>query len=903
MATRYVHRFGADIGDAEPKKLLGGKGAGLSEMTRLEIPVPPGFTIDTNACRAWMDTEGEVEGLDAQVAEALAALEADVGRALGDAGDPLLVSVRSGAAISMPGMMDTILNLGLNDETVEGLAAKSGDRRFAFDAYRRLLDMYGDVVLGVEREHFEGAMRALKGEKGDPDMDDTGLDAEALEELCRRYRAIIDEKADRPFPQDPRAQLDGAIAAVFDSWDNPRARRYRKMNEIPESLGTAVNVQAMVFGNMGDDCGSGVLFTRSPSTGARDLFGEFLQNAQGEDVVAGIRTPRPLTKSAARRGQAKDALEDVMPGPFETLSEIAARLEKHYRDMQDIEFTIEKGRTFILQTRTGKRTAHAAVRIAVEMVDEGLIDRDTAVLRVPPDSLEQLLHATLPEPGELEKRGVKPIAKGLPASPGAAVGQIVMDADEAEKLAEEGKAVVLVRRETSPEDIHGMKAAKGIVTATGGMTSHAAVVARGLGKCCVAGASGLDVDYAGRKVRARSPGGETVELEPGELITLDGTHGLIYRGELDVGSAATIPELERLMEWADGHRRLRIRANADTPSGARTARSYGAEGIGLCRTEHMFFAQDRLEAVRCMVLAGPHPDVREKWLAKLEPMQREDFVEIFRAMDGLPVTIRLLDWPLHEFLPREARDLQAVSQALGVDVEVVRRRALELHETNPMLGHRGVRVGLTSPEIYRMQTRAILHAAAECAAEGVDVRPEIMLPVVALAEELAALRPIVEEAAREALASKGAEVDYLIGTMIELPRACLVAGALAEHAEFFSFGTNDLTQTTLGISRDDAGRFLPFYVHDPGGLMEADPFARLDVHGVGELVRTGTERGRARREALKVGLCGEHGGDPRSIDFCHRIGLDYVSCSPPRLPIARLAAAQAAIRAETSDGA
>jgi pyruvate,orthophosphate dikinase len=892
----YVHRFGDDIGDARPKQLLGGKGAGLSEMTRLGIPVPPGFTIDTNACRAWMETGGKVEGLEAQVEAAVEALEEELGRKLGDRRDPLLVSVRSGAAISMPGMMDTILNLGLNDETVEGLADKSGDRRFAFDAYRRLLDMYGDVVLGVDRARFEEALAALKKELGNPAMSDAEIPAEGLERLCGRYRAIIDEVAERPFPGDARAQLWGAIAAVFESWDNPRARRYRKMNEIPESLGTAVNVQAMVFGNMGDDSGSGVLFTRSPSTGAKDLFGEFLQNAQGEDVVAGIRTPRPLTKSAARRGQAKDALEDVMPEPFAVLRDIAERLERHFRDMQDIEFTIEKGRTYILQTRTGKRTAHSAVRIAVEMVDEGLIDRNEAVLRVPAESLEQLLHATLPAPDELEKQGVTPVAKGLPASPGAAVGQIVMDADEAERLAEAGKDVILVRRETSPEDIHGMKAARGIVTATGGMTSHAAVVARGLGKCCVAGASGLEVDYAAQRVRARLPGGEGVELEPGELVTLDGTHGLIYRGELDVGSAAAVPELERLMEWADEHRRLRVRANADTPSGTRTARSYGAEGIGLCRTEHMFFAADRLEAVRCMVLAGDHREVRAKWLEKIEPMQREDFLQIFEAMDGLPVTIRLLDWPLHEFLPRETDDLTAVANALGVDVEVVRQRALALHETNPMLGHRGVRVGLTAPEIYRMQTRAILHAAAECRAKGIDVRPEIMIPVVALAEELGAMRPIVEEAAREALAEKGVEVPYLIGTMIELPRACLVAGELAKHAEFFSFGTNDLTQTTFGISRDDAGRFMPFYVHDPGGLMEADPFARLDTSGVGELVKIGTERGRSQRAELKVGLCGEHGGDPRSIDFCHRVGLDYVSCSPPRLPIARLAAAQAAIR-------
>jgi pyruvate, orthophosphate dikinase len=883
--TRYVHRFGDDIGDRDPKAFLGGKGAGLAEMTRLGIPVPPGFTIDTRACLTFLEG-GAIEGLSAAVDEALAALEGEMGRRLGDPTDPLLVSVRSGAAISMPGMMDTILNLGLTDASVEGLAARSGDRRFAFDAYRRLLDMYGSVVLGVERERFEEALEALETERGDPSMSDVALDAEALEALCERYRGLIAE-AGAPFPQDASAQLHGAIEAVFASWNNPRAKRYRRMQEIDDALGTAVNVQAMVFGNRGDDSGSGVLFTRSPSTGEKVLYGEFLPNAQGEDVVAGIRTPQSLTRAGARPGRPTKSLEETVPEALATLRDIAERLEAHYRDMQDIEFTIERERVWILQTRTGKRTAAAAVKIAVELVDEERITEGEAIGRVDPESLEQLLHPTLPAPDELERQGIAPIARGLPASPGAAVGVIVLDADEAERRAAEGASVILVRRETSPEDIHGMKAALGIVTSTGGMTSHAAVVARGLGKCCVAGVGGLEVDYRRGLVRA-SEGGRTVELAPGDTVTVDGTHGLLYQGELDVGSAATVPELERLMAWADEARRLGIRANTDTPSGARAARSYGAEGIGLCRTEHMFFAEERLLAVRCMVLAEG-AEARRRWLDRLEPMQREDFAGIFQAMDGLPVTVRLLDWPLHEFLPREDPDIASVADALEVDVEALRRRAEAMHESNPMLGHRGVRVGLITPDIYRMQVRAILRAAGEVTRRGVRVRPEIMIPVVSLASELAAMRRLVDEVAEEV----GAGVPFAFGTMIELPRACLVADALARSADFFSFGTNDLTQTTFGISRDDAGKFLPAY-RDAGHL-ESDPFARLDVDGVGALVELGTSRGRGGNAELKVGVCGEHGGDPRSIAFCHRVGVDYVSCSPPRLPVARLAAAQAAL--------
>ena len=894
--NRWVYTFGDGIPkDAKPKQLLGGKGAGLTEMTRLGIPVPPGFTITTEACLSYSSNRGKMpDGLEGEVGEHLGRLEQAIGKRFGDAAEPLLVSVRSGAAVSMPGMMDTILNLGLNDQTVEGLAKSSGDRRFAFDAYRRLLEMYGDVVLGVPREKFEEAFTEVKKALGNPSMNDQEVPAENLEELVAESKQIIERETGKPFPQDVRDQLWGSIGAVFRSWDNPRAVRYRTMQGIPHDMGTAVNVQAMVFGNMGDDSGSGVCFTRSPSTGEKVLYGEFLANAQGEDVVAGIRTPRPMTAAASSPGREKESLEHFMPHAFEEIRGIGEKLERHFRNMQDIEFTIEKKRVFILQTRTGKRTAHAAVKIAVDMVQEKLLSEEEALLAVDPEALDQLLHDRLPEPDALAKRGIAPIASGLPASPGAAMGIIVLDADEAEAKAAEGKHVILVRRETSPEDIHGMKAALGIVTATGGMTSHAAVVARGLGKCCVAGVSAMNVDYDGNKVTVRTERGDLIELSRGDTISLDGTHGKIYQGELDVEAAAKVPEFETLMGWADSRRRMRGRANADTPRGAKTARSYGAEGVGLCRTEHMFFAEDRLEAMRCMVLADSS-DEHAKWLEKIEPMQREDFAAIFEAMDGLPVTVRLLDWPLHEFLPREDQEYAQVAKALGVAADTVKKRAQALTEVNPMLGHRGVRVGLTAPEIYRMQTRAILSAAVDCAGRGITVEPEIMIPVVALAAELVAMRDIVAETAAEVL-GEGAKVTYKLGTMIELPRACLVAGKLAETAEFFSFGTNDLTQTTFGISRDDAGRFLSKYLEDKRGLLTHDPFARLDREGVGELIRIATERGKKTRGSLKVGVCGEHGGDPGSIAFCEELGLDYVSCSPPRLPIARLAAAQATIR-------
>ncbi|MAQ19602.1 MAG: pyruvate, phosphate dikinase [Sandaracinus sp.] len=902
MTDSHVFLFDDDLGpeyaDAQARKdLLGGKGAGLNVMRSLGIPVPPGFTLTTEVCNHFRTHEGSFpEGTEDQVRAALAAVEKEVGRGFGDAAKPLLVSVRSGARASMPGMMDTILNLGLTDETVEGLASGSGDRRFAFDAYRRLLQMYGDVVLGVEHAEFEEVLGGLKRELGNPRMLDSEMPVDGLEELVRRYKKLIADQGTIPFPQDVWAQLWGAVGAVFRSWDNQRAIRYRRMQGFSDDWGTACTVQAMVFGNMGMTSGSGVCFTRNPSTGEKVLYGEYLPNAQGEDVVAGIRTPLNITAAGAPPGREDETLERQMPEVFQSIVALCEKLEAHYGDMQDVELTVERGKAWVLQTRTGKRTAHAAVRIAKELVDEGVLTREQALLKVDAGVLDQLLHARLPTPDELAAQGVHPAASGLPASPGAATGKIVFDADEAERLAGEGTDVILVRRETSPEDIHGMKAAQGIVTATGGMTSHAAVVARGLGKCCVAGCSGLHVDYQKQEVVTHGDGGATATFRAGEVITLDGTHGKVYGGALDVVAAAKVPELELLMEWADEVRTLRVRTNADTPRQARLARSYGAEGIGLCRTEHMFFADERLEAVRCVVLADT-PEKRKEWLAKIEPMQREDFTEIFRAMDGLPVTVRLLDWPLHEFLPREKADHESVAKALGESVATLEARAEQMHEVNPMLGHRAVRVGLTMPAIYETQVRALLQAALDVSAEGVAVHPEIMIPVVGIPAELAKARALVEKTAEALFAEAGRRVEYQVGTMIELPRACLVADQLAETAQFFSFGTNDLTQTTFGISRDDAGRFLPTYV-DELRILDADPFARLDEEGVGELVAIACERGRKTRPDIKLGLCGEHGGDPRSIDFCHRTGLSYVSCSPPRLPIARLAAAQSALRAK-----
>jgi pyruvate,orthophosphate dikinase len=895
--TRYVHLF-SDPPAAQVKELLGGKGAGLAEMTRLGIPVPPGLTITTEACRATTAAGGTwPETLRAEVLENLAKVEQELGARFGDTTQPLLLSVRSGARVSMPGMMDTILNVGLNDATVEALAARTGDRRFAFDAYRRFLTMYGGVVLGVDRHHFEEHLGALKRELGNPSMPDPEVPAAALETLVGRLKALVLAETGKPFPEDPHAQLWGAVAAVFESWNSKRAVTYRRMYNYPDDWGTAVNVQSMVFGNMGDDCGTGVAFTRNPSTGERLLYGEYLLNAQGEDVVAGIRTPRPIAAAASPRGREHESLERALPEVYAQFVEVATRLEQHFRDVQDIEFTIQRKKLWLLQTRNGKRTGRAAVRIAVEMVDEGLITEQEAVLRVDPGAVEQLLHPRVPAPERLAQEGIFPLAAGLPASPGAATGIIVFDADDAVRTAKDGTKVLLVRGETSPEDIHGMKAAQGILTAMGGMTSHAAVVARGMGKCCVAGVSDLHVDVRAGKLVVRAHGGSAERtFVRGDVLTLDGTAGKVYAGEVPVEPAAAVAGFDRLMGWVDAARRMRVRANADTPKGARDARAFGAEGIGLCRTEHMFFAADRLSAMRCVVLAGT-PEVRASWLARIEPMQRQDFVEIFRAMAGLPVTIRLLDWPLHEFMPREAAEFAQIAKELSEPVDVVARRAEQLHEINPMLGHRGARLGLTHPDVYATQARAILDAACLVAEEGVDVRPEIMIPVVMLAEELARIEQTVRAAAEAVFTARGRRVAYLFGTMIELPRACVVADRIAASAEFFSFGTNDLTQTTLGVSRDDAGHFLPDYLGEGLRVLTRDPFASIDVEGVGALVRMACERGRGARPEIKLGICGEHGGDPSSIAFFEEVGLAYVSCSPFRVPIARIAAAQATLRA------
>lgn len=859
----WVYEFGADIGDREPKALLGGKGAGLAEMTRLGIPVPPGFTITTEACRAFGDVGGRFpDELNAELSDALAALERTTGRRLGDPGAPLLLSVRSGAPISMPGMMDSVLDLGIDEAMIESLAEEFGSRRFALDSLRRFLGMYSDVVLGLEVES----------------LPDAELSEASLERVVADHRRAIEESGAR-FPSDPRAQLHDAIGAVFRSWDNDRARRYRDIHAIPHDMGTAVNVQAMVFGNLGEDSGSGVVFTRNPATGRARLYGEYLSDAQGEDVVAGIRTPRAIA-----------SLEETQPEALREIRAHAATLERHFRDLQDIEITIERGKVFVLQTRNGKRTAAAAVKVAVDMVGEELLTRDEALLRVDPASLDQLLHARVASPEALAGRGVHAVARGLPASPGAATGEIVFDADEAERRAAEGTDVILVRRETSPEDIHGMKAALGIVTATGGMTSHAAVVARGLGTCCVAGVGALRVDYHEQRVTITPEDGPEQILGPGDVLTLDGTRGLIYIGPTDVEPATTSSELETLLAWADERRELGVRANADTVATAQVARGWGAEGIGLCRTEHMFFADERIEAMRAMVLAEDDEE-RARWLDVIAPMQRADFQGIFEVMEGLPVTVRLLDWPLHEFLPYEDAQLDALAIELGRPASELRARVASLGESNPMLGHRGVRLHLTQPAIPRMQVRAMVEAALAHVASGGQVALEIMIPVVAFAEEVEAMRALVLEVVEEA---GGTELGIHVGTMIELPRACLVAGDIARHAEFFSFGTNDLTQTTLGISRDDGATFIPAYRQKE--LIDADPFACLDQRGVGELVAFAVERGRARRPGLGLGLCGEHGGEPSSIEFCHRVGLDYISCSPPRLPTARLAAAHAALK-------
>ena len=882
MTTQYVYRFGGGVDDkgAGNKNLLGGKGANLDGMAAIGLPVPPGFTITTEVCTAYYaNGEAFPDGLSAQVANGIAHIETVTGKSFGDPANPLLVSVRSGARVSMPGMMDTVLNLGLNDKTVEGLAASSGDARFAWDSYRRFIQMYADVVLGLDHHAFEDALEIAKEDRGY--FLDTELQADDLIELVAEYKKLVEAEWGKPFPQDVNEQLWGAVGAVFASWESDRAKVYRRLNSIPGDWGTAVNVQAMVFGNMGDTSATGVAFTRDPATGETDYYGEYLINAQGEDVVAGIRTPQYLTKAAREVAGAKPlSMEEAMPEAYAELAAVFDTLERHYRDMQDIEFTVERGTLWMLQTRSGKRTAKAALKIAVDMASEGLISRDEAVLRVDPMALDQLLHPTLDPQAPRDV-----LTKGLPASPGAASGKIVFDADTAEKWNDLGEAVILVRVETSPEDIHGMHAARGILTARGGMTSHAAVVARGMGRPCVSGAGSLAIDNATKILRVAGR-----ELKEGDILTIDGATGEVMAGAVPTLQPELVGDFGTLMEWADGARRMKVRANAETPLDAQTARDFGAEGIGLCRTEHMFFDASRITAVRQMILAEDEKG-RRAALDRLLPEQRKDFAAIFGVMAGLPVTIRLLDPPLHEFLPTQESDFAEVAEAAGVGIEVLKQRASELHEFNPMLGHRGCRLGVTYPEIYEMQARAIFEAA--CALETAPV-PEIMIPLVATRRELELMKDVVDKAAGAVFAEQGKQIDYLVGTMIELPRAALMADEIAETGAFFSFGTNDLTQTTLGVSRDDAARFLIHYVDK--GIYATDPFVSLDVEGVGQLIEIATAKGRQTRPDIKLGICGEHGGDPASIAFCEQTGLDYVSASPYRVPIARLAAAQAALR-------
>ena len=880
--TNYVYRFGGGVSDGGSldKTLLGGKGANLDGMAAIGLPVPPGFTISTPMCARYYD-EGETfpPELTPQVAEGIAHIQQVTGKMFGDAADPLLVSVRSGARVSMPGMMDTVLNLGLNDATVEGLVASSGDARFAWDSYRRFIQMYADVVLELDHGSFEEALEIAKEDKGF--YLDTELTADDLKALVGDYKKLVEEQWGKPFPQDVHDQLWGAVGAVFGSWQSERAKVYRRINNIPGDWGTAVNVQAMVFGNMGETSATGVAFTRDPATGENAYYGEFLINAQGEDVVAGIRTPQYLTRAARERANAKPlSMEEAMPEVYGQLAGVFAILETHYRDMQDIEFTVERGALWMLQTRSGKRTAKAALKIAVDMAEQGLITRDEAVARIDPSALDQLLHPTL------DPKAVRDVlAKGLPASPGAASGMAVFDSDTAEKRAEMGESVILVRMETSPEDIHGMHAAKGILTARGGMTSHAAVVARGMGRPCVSGAGNVAIDAKERIFRV---GGR--EVREGEIITIDGSSGEVMFGEVATVQPELSGDFAALMVWADAARRMKVRANAETPADCRIARDFGAEGVGLCRTEHMFFEASRITSVRQMILAEDEAG-RRAALAKLLPEQRSDFKGIFEVMAGLPVTIRLLDPPLHEFLPTEEHDFSDVAEAAGVGIEILKRRAAELHEFNPMLGHRGCRLGVTYPEIYEMQARAIFEAACDLAESPI---PEVMVPLVGTRRELDLMKDVIDQTAEAVFAERGKRIEYMVGTMIELPRAALMAGEIAEVGAFFSFGTNDLTQTTLGVSRDDAGRFLTQYVDK--GIYAQDPFVSLDIDGVGQLVQLAAERGRATRPDIKLGICGEHGGDPASIHFCERVGLDYVSASPYRVPIARLAAAQAALK-------
>jgi pyruvate,orthophosphate dikinase len=883
--TKWVYSFGdgSAEGQSDMRNLLGGKGANLAEMSNLGLPVPPGLTISTEVCTYYYENkETYPPDLKTQVQAALDKVGQIAGRVFGDAKNPLLLSVRSGARASMPGMMDTVLNLGLNDVTVEAIAASSGDARFAYDSYRRFIQMYSNVVLEVDHHHFEDILEEYKDRKGY--HLDTDLKADEWKALIGSYKALVERETGKPFPQDPHEQLWGAVGAVFGSWMNARAIKYRELHNIPASWGTAVNVQSMVFGNLGETSATGVAFTRNPSTGKKELYGEFLINAQGEDVVAGIRTPQNITEIARiEAGSDKPSLEHAMPEAYHEFVRICGLLESHYRDVQDVEFTIERNKLWMLQTRNGKRTAKAALKIAVDLVNEGLITKHEAVGRIEPGALDQLLHPTIDPKAER-----KIVATGLPASPGAAAGEIVFDSDDAEAAKAAGRKVILVRVETSPEDIHGMHAAEGILTTRGGMTSHAAVVARGMGKPCVSGAGGLRVDYASQTMIA---GGVT--LKKGDFITIDGSMGQVLQGHVAMQEPELSGEFNTLMQWADEIRSLKVRTNADTPTDARTARGFGAEGIGLCRTEHMFFEGERIVAVREMILADDEKG-RRSALAKLLPMQRSDFFELFSIMKGLPVTIRLLDPPLHEFLPHTDEEIADVAKAMGQSAEKLRRRANELHEFNPMLGFRGCRLAIAYPEIAEMQARAIFEAAVDAAkATGEAVIPEVMVPLVFGKPEFDLVKARIDAMAESVAKEKGATLDYQVGTMIELPRACLVAHEIAQTAEFFSFGTNDLTQTGLGISRDDAASFLGAYTAQ--GILPSDPFVTIDRDGVGELVRIGVERGRKTRPDIKLGICGEHGGDPASVAFCHEVGLDYVSCSPYRVPIARLAAAQAAL--------
>ncbi len=883
MSEQSVFFFSKDKtdGNATMKNLLGGKGANLAEMTSLGIPVPPGFTIATSVCEKFYANEqtlpDEVKG---EIEKALGEVEGAIGKKFGDNSNPLLVSVRSGARVSMPGMMDTILNLGLNDDTVQGLATASGNERFAYDSYRRFIQMYSNVVMGMNSSMLEVTLEDLKDDKGYEA--DTDLTVEDLKFLVKRFKQQVIELTGKKFPEDPREQLWGAIRAVFLSWNTPRAVTYRHLHSIPEAWGTAVNVQSMVFGNLGEDSATGVAFTRNPSTGEKVFYGEFLVNAQGEDVVAGIRTPQPLTKKEAE-GTELPSMEEVMPDSYGQLVEVYKKLEKHYRDMQDLEFTVENKQLWMLQTRNGKRTAAAAMKIAMDMLDEGMISEEEALLRIDPLSLDQLLHPTL-DPNAEKTR----LAKGLPASPGGAVGEIVFSSEDAVAMQAQGKKSILVRIETSPEDIEGMVSAQGILTTRGGMTSHAAVVARGMGKCCVAGCGEIQVDYNKKEMRA---GGYV--LKEGDVITLDGSTGEVYLGAVQMKEPSLEGAFNRVMNLADSHRTLKIRTNADTPKDAQTARDFGAEGIGLCRTEHMFFGAERIDVVRKMIMAD-NTQERQQALADLLPMQRTDFYELFKTMKDLPVTIRLLDPPLHEFVPQEEDEIKELAERLGMDEERFKRKVRSLHEFNPMLGHRGCRLAMTYPEIYRMQVRAIAEAACQLTSEGQSLVPEIMIPLVGMEQELYRLRSLAIEEVEKVMEEKGQKFEYLVGTMIELPRAALTANKIAEHADFFSFGTNDLTQTTLGLSRDDSSRFLDTYVES--GILGKDPFISLDQEGVGQLVKMGADLGRRTKKNLKVGICGEHGGDPASIEFFQQSGLDYVSCSPYRIPIARLAAAQAKLK-------